>query len=197
MKKGEKILFTFDNFYVKLTKDFSFLTNNLSGVDIMKTIKTISVFLCLLLIISLFAGCGEEKNLTLKEISGELERFCLADKETYEVTKSEIENIFNFDGDVLKEYSIKISDSEEKYLCVALFTPAKKENKQTVIDGINSHLKILSSSFEVLRGNEQKKFQERLFYEYNDTLILVVADDYKKSKEYLEEIGASPVKSQK
>ena len=163
----------------------------------MKTIKSLSVFLCLLLIISLFAGCGNDKNLTVKEISGELERFCLADKETYQVTKSDIENIFNFDGDILKNYSIKISNSEEKYLCVALFTPLNKESKQTVIDGINSHLKLLSSSFEVLGGNELKKIQERLFYEYNGTLILVVADDYTKSLEYLEEIGASPVKNEK
>ncbi len=163
----------------------------------MKTIKYLSVFLCLLLIISLFSGCGNDKNLTVKEIIGELERFCLADKETYQVTKSDIESIFNFDGDILKDYSIKISDSEEKYLCVALFTPSNKEGKQTIIEGINAHLKLLSSSFEVLGGNVLKKIQERLFYEYNDTLILVIADDYTKALEYLEEIGASPVKNEK
>jgi hypothetical protein len=159
----------------------------------MKVIKTVALLLAAMLILFSLNGCKKEKALTVTEISERLSEMCLQNAETYEVSKGDIENRFNFDGNLLDECSVRLCDTEEKYLCVAVFTLKDKANKQIVIDGISSTMKSTAASFGVLYNSEYNKIQHRLFYEYSDILVFVVADDYKASEDYLKTIGASPI----
>ena len=159
----------------------------------MKVIKTVALMLVALLILFSLNGCKNEKALTVSEISEHLSGLCLQNAETYEVSKGDIENRFNFDGNLLDECSVRLCDTEEKYLCVAVFTLKDNANKQTVIDGMSSAAKTVAASFGMLYNSEYNKIQHRLFYEYNDIIIFVVADEYKQSEAYLKKIGASPI----
>ncbi len=159
----------------------------------MKERKIVALLLSLLILVSVVCGCGGKENLTVDQISQHLNELCLQNAETYDVSKGDIENRFNFDGNLLDECSVKLCDTDEKYLCVAVFTLKDKNDRQTVIDGISSTMKATAASFGVLYNSEYNKIQHRLFYEYNDIMIFVVADDYKPSENYLKEIGASPI----
>lgn len=159
----------------------------------MKVIKSVAFLLILLITLSGICGCGGEQDLTVADISARLSELCLQNAETYEVSKADIENRFNFDGNLLDECSVQLCDTEEKYLCVAVFTLKNSDDKQTVIDGINSTIKETAASFGILYNSEYNKIQHRLFYEYSDIMIFVVADDYKPCETYLKEIGASPI----
>lgn len=159
----------------------------------MKAIRAISLLLVAVMMLCGLCCCGSEEKLTVEDISTRLYELCLKNAETYEVSKADIENRFNFDGNLLDEYSVQLCDTEEKYLCVAVFCLKDEENRQTVIDGISSTLKVTASSFSVLNKAEYDKIQHRLFYEYGDIIIFVIADDYEPCEKYLKEIGASPI----
>lgn len=159
----------------------------------MKVIRAIALLLIAVTVLSGLCSCNSEKALTVKEISAQLYELCLSNAETYEVKKADIENRFNFDGNLLDEYSVQLCDTEEKYLCVAVFSLKDMDDRQRVIDGISSTMKATATSFGVLHNFEYEKIQHRLFYEYSDIIIFVVADDYKPCEKYLNEIGASPI----
>lgn len=158
--------------------------------------KVRKAFALLLVVIFTFCGlccCKGEESLTVAQISKDLSELCLKNADTYAVSKADIENRFNFDGNLLDESSVRLCDTEEKYLCVAVFNLKDNNNRQTVIDGISSTLKVTAASFSVLYKSEYEKIQHRLFYEYEDIIIFVVADDYLSCEKYLREIGASPI----
>lgn len=159
----------------------------------MKVIRVVALLLILAVCLSGLCCCTDKNEYTAQEISSQLYELCLKNSETYEVSKADIENRFNFDGNLLDEYSVRLSDTDEKYLCVAVFSLKDKADRQTVIDGISSTLKVTAASFGVLDDSEYNKIQHRLLYEYGDIIIFVVADSYKPCEEYLKEIGASPI----
>ncbi|MBE6729226.1 MAG: DUF4358 domain-containing protein [Ruminococcaceae bacterium] len=156
----------------------------------MKVKKLFCGILSALLLLTFLVSCKGEKKLTVTEISQELAEICLTDEEIYEVSKADIENRFNFDGNLLNEYSVKISNNEEKFVLVAVMQLKDKKDRQVVIDGVNASVKAASASFSVLGDAQLSKIQQRLLYEYNDILIVVVADKYDAVREYLEKIGA-------
>ncbi len=159
----------------------------------MKVIRAVALLLVAVMALSGLCSCNDKEALTVEDISARLYELCLSNTQTYEVSKADIENRFNFDGNLLDEYSVQLCDTEEKYLCVAVFRLKDKDNRQTVIDGISSTLKETANSFSVLKNLEYEKIQHRLFYEYSDIMIFVVADDYETCEKYLKEIGASPI----
>ncbi len=157
----------------------------------------VTKFLCCLLTFCMaatsFCACKKQEKLTVKQISAELEEICLADEDIYEVSKADIENRFNFDGNLLDECVIKISNNEEKLVLVAVMQLKEDKDRQTVIDGINSTVKAASASFSVLGDKQLSQIQQRLFYEYEDILIVVIAEKYEASTEYLEKIKAKKI----
>ena len=159
----------------------------------MKVIRAVALLLIVITALSGLCSCNNEEVLTVKDISKQLYELCLSNSETYEVKKADIENRFNFDGNLLNEYSVQLCDTEEKYLCVAVFSLKDKDSRQIVIDGISSSLKVTAKSFGVLHNSEYEKIQHRLFYEYSDIIIFVVADNYTTCEKYLKDIGASPI----
>lgn len=159
----------------------------------MKVIKAVALLLVAVLSLGGLCSCRAEEELTVEEISSRLYEICLQNTETYEVSKADIENLFNFDGNLLDEYYVRMCDTDERYLCVAVFRLKDENNRQTVIDGIDSTLKVAAASFGVLYNSEYDKIQHRLFYEYSDIIIFVVSDDYKPCEDYLKEIGAAPI----
>ena len=66
--------------------------------------------------------CGSKETLTVDEISQRLDDICFNNVENYEVSKADIENRFNFDGNKLSDYSVRLSNSEEKFICVAVLS---------------------------------------------------------------------------
>lgn len=159
----------------------------------MKIIKIAALLLALVLTVSAVCGCKGKESLTVDEISNRLGELCLNNAETYEVSKANIENRFNFDGNLLDRCNVRLCDTEEKYLCVAVFSLKDQSSRQTVIDGISGTMKATAASFSTLYNSEYQKIQRRLFYEYGDIMIFVVADDYKPCESYLKEIGATPI----
>lgn len=157
----------------------------------------VTKFLCWLfafcfLIFSL-CSCRGKETLTVKEISAALEEICLTDENIYEVSKADIENRFNFDGNLLDDCVIKMSNNEEKLLLVAVMQVKEEKDREAVISGINATVKAASASFSVLGDEHLAQIQQRLFYEYEDILIVVIAEKYEASKAYLEEINAKKI----
>lgn len=159
----------------------------------MRVTKIMCLLFCLTLILTNFCSCKEKEKLDVNTISEELIGMCLSGQETLEVNKSDIENRFNFDGNILGESKIQMSNDEEKFLLVAVMQLKHKKDKQTVIDGINGSLKAASASFSVLGEEKLSKIQQRLFYEYDDILIVVVAENYEAATKYLEKIEAKKI----
>lgn len=159
----------------------------------MKVTRFLCYALCLVAVLSLLCSCKVKEKLTVKQISAELEEICLADEEIYTVSKSDIENRFNFDGNLLDDCVIKMSKDEEELVLVAVMQIKEKKNRQEVIDGINSTVKAASESFSVLGDTKLSQIQQRLFYEYEDILIVVIAEKYEASTKYLEKIKAKKV----
>lgn len=138
-------------------------------------------------------GCNDNQTLTVDEISATLNELCFLNAENYEVSKADIENRFNFDGNKLSDYSVRLSNSEEKFICVAVLKLKNSEDKKSLTEEFNSVAKNTASSYGTLNAKEYTKIQKRLFYEYNDIIIFIVADDYTAPEKYLKEIGAKPI----
>lgn len=159
----------------------------------MKFIKILSSLLVLILLLTGVYGCSRKEMLTVNEISNALEEICFNSEEIYEISKADIENRFNFDGNLLRECSIKLCQTEEKFLMVAVLQPKEEAHRQTIIEGMNNNVKSASQSFGVLGGEMLAKIQQRLLYEYEDILIVVIAENYDAVKSYLKEIGAKAI----
>ncbi|MEE0945832.1 MAG: hypothetical protein U0M42_03250 [Acutalibacteraceae bacterium] len=138
-------------------------------------------------------GCKGEEKLTVTDISNSLCELCLKGKETYEVSKADIENRFNFDGNLLDQCSIKLCDNDQEFLMVAVFSLKENADKTAIINGINAAVKEVSGSFSVLGNKNLAKIQQRIFYEYEDIQIVVICEDYTAVKKYFEDIGATPI----
>lgn len=160
----------------------------------MKVSKYLCVVFVLLTVFCFMVGCNREKALTAEEIGTELEELCLKGYETFEVSKADIENRFNFDGNLLDDYYIKMCQTEERYLLVAVIEPKEEKNREEIIAGIKQNIKDASASFSILGTAELSNIQQRLLYEYEGKLILLIGDNYTSAKNYLEKIGATPVK---
>jgi hypothetical protein len=137
--------------------------------------------------------CGSKETLTVDEISQRLDDICFNNVENYEVSKADIENRFNFDGNKLSDYSVRLSNSEEKFICVAVLSLKDKDDKKALTEAFSSVAKDTASAYGTLNASEYSKIQKRLFYEYNDIIIFIVADDYNAPEKYLKEIGAKPI----
>ena len=97
-------------------------------------VKGITQILAMLFAVMLcITGCKGEEKLTVAEISSTLCELCLQGKETYEVSKADIENRFNFDGNILDECSIKLCDNDQEFLMVAVFTLKEDADKTQII----------------------------------------------------------------
>lgn len=159
----------------------------------MKVSKCLCALLVLLSVFCFMTGCYGEKELTAEQIGKELEELCLKGYETFEVSKADIENRFNFDGNLLGDYYIKMCQTEERYLMVAVLEPNQEKDRAEIIAGIKQNVKDASASFSILGTAELSNIQQRLLYEYEEKLILVIGDNYTSAKSYLEKIGATPV----
>ena len=159
----------------------------------MKAKRIAALLFAVVLLLCGLCGCNEKDTLTVDEISVKLNELCFKNTENYEVTKADFENRFNFDGNKLNDYSVRLCENEEKFICVAVFTLKNKDDKKALIDTLSSVAKNMASSYGALNASEYAKIQKRLFYEYNDVIIFIVADDYEASENYLKEIGAKPI----
>ncbi len=159
----------------------------------MKTKRIAALLLAVVFLLCGLCGCGEKETLTVDEISEKLNELCFVNVDNYEVSKADIENRFNFDGNKFSDYSVRLCDSEEKFICVAVVTLKNSEDKQELTDTFNAVAKNTASSYGTLNASEYAKIQKRLFYEYKDIIIFIVADDYTAPENYLKEIGAKPI----
>ncbi len=159
----------------------------------MKAEKIAALLLAILLLLGGLCCCNESQPLTVDEIGEKLNTLCFVNTENYEVSKADIENRFNFDGNKLGDYSVRLCDSEEKFICVAVLKLKNSEDKKSILEEFNSVAKNTASSYGTLNAKEYTKIQKRLFYEYNDIIIFIVADDYTAPEKYLKEIGAKPI----
>lgn len=159
----------------------------------MKVNGLIRAVLLLLIAVFCLTSCKGEEKLTVEEISTSLSDLCFSGQEVYEISKADIENRFNFDGNLLEECSIKLSENEENYLMVAVLQPKENTDKSVITEGINATVKAASASFSVLGNSNLARIQQRLYYEYEDILIVVICENYDSVKNYLDSIGAKTV----
>ncbi len=159
----------------------------------MKTKRIIALLLAVVFLLCGLCSCSEKETLTVDEISERLNELCFVNVDNYEVSKADIENRFNFDGNKLSDYSVRLCDSEEKFICVAVLSLKNSEDKKELTDTFSAVAKNTASSYGTLNASEYTKIQKRLFYEYNDIIIFIVADDYTAPENYLKEIGAKPI----
>ncbi len=159
----------------------------------MKVNALIRAVLLLLIFVFCLTSCKGQEKLAVEEISTSLADLCFSGQEVYEISKADIENRFNFDGNLLEECSIKLSENEQNYLMVAVLQLKETTDKTVITDGINATVKAASTSFSVLGSSNLARIQQRLYYEYNDILIVVISDNYDGVKNYLDGIGAKAV----
>lgn len=159
----------------------------------MKVNRLIRAVLLLLTLIFCLTSCKGEERLSVEEISASLEELCFSGQEVYEISKADIENRFNFDGNLLEECAIKLSKNEQNFLMVAVLQLKEDTDRAVITEGINATVKAASASFSVLGNSTLARIQQRLYYEYEDILIVVICENYDGVKNYLDSIGAKTV----
>ena len=159
----------------------------------MKAKQVAALLLSMALLLCSLCCCKEKESLSVDEIATQLNEICFKNEESYEVSKADIENRFNFDGNKLSDYSVRLCETEEKFICVAVLTLKDSGDKKELTDTLSLVAKNTASSYGTLNASEYTKIQKRLFYEYGDVIIFVVANDYTEPEEYLKEIGAHPI----
>ena len=154
--------------------------------------KVLSIILAALLLFMLTA-CNNSENMSAKEITTyvtdelNLTGFTNVKGET-------LSHYFGFNSKDVKAFSLVVSENEAQSDMIAAFEYENKEGKQKVIDGIANYFARKSI---VLKDNltaEYTKIQNRLLFEYNNMIILVVCGEAETAKTALKTIGANELK---
>ena len=143
--------------------------------------------LMVLLSALLLTGCQSDKPAGIEEISTQLNEVVLEDSETVSLSDDQLLNYFSFGTDVLSDYRVSLRESESGFQMVAVFAPKNQDNRKTVLEGINKAIAVTASTYKALNQGEYQKIQNRLLYEKDDLLILVVSDQYDKARSVLEQ----------
>ena len=159
----------------------------------MRAKKLVLLLIAVVFLVCSLCCCNEKESLSVAEISQNLNDICFNNDDNYEVSKSDIENRFNFDGNKISDYSVRLCETEEKFICVAVLSLKKSEDKKALIDTLSSVAKDTAFSYGALNASEYAKIQKRLLYEYEEIIIFIIADNYTESEAYLKEIGAKPI----
>lgn len=154
--------------------------------------KVLSVILAIFMLLMLVA-CNNGESMSAKEITTYLtDELNLSGFTT--VKGETLSHYFGFNGKDVKAFSLVVSSNEASSDMIAAFEFENNESKKIIIDGIANYFAKKSS---VLKDNvtaEYTKIQNRLLYEYNDVIILVVCDEAETAKTALKGIGASELK---
>ena len=154
--------------------------------------KVLSVILAIFMLLMLVA-CNNGESMSAKEITTYLtDELNLSGFTT--VKGETLSHYFGFNGKDVKAFSLVVSSNEASSDMIAAFEFENNESKKIIIDGIANYFAKKSS---VLKDNvtaEYTKIQNRLLYEYNDVIILVVCDEAETAKTALKDIGATELK---
>ncbi len=154
--------------------------------------KIISVFAALLLL-TCSAACGQQTDMTPKEITLYLEQQ-LDLNELTEVPGEKISSYFGFSIDEIKSGSLLTASSGSSSDMLAAFEYKDSSNREKIIDNVVNYLSATASTFKNTMDAEYRKIQSRLLYEYGDIIILVVCGNWDNAAEVLAEMGAVEIK---
>lgn len=149
-------------------------------------------FLSIILTFSLLftlAGCMGNNAKSPTEITGllteelDLNGFNAVSGET-------LSHYFGFTSEDVESFSFVISKDDTVQDMVAAFEYKDDASKQLIIDGIGNYF---SKTASVLKDNvnaEYLKIQNRVLFEYNNIIVLVVCGNIETAKTVLKNIGA-------
>ena len=154
--------------------------------------KLLSVFLAVVLVLGL-TGCIGANNKSPKEITNYLTNELDLTGFT-EVSGETLSHYFGFTSENLEDFSFLVTEDDTVQDMVAAFKYSSDESKKLIIDGIGNYF---SKNADVLKDNmatEYLKVQNRILYQYNDIIILVVCSNADTAKTALNQMGATELK---
>lgn len=142
-----------------------------------------------LVIVLTLCGCSGANEKSPKEITTLLTEELDLSGFTV-VTGETLSHYFGFNSDDVKSFSFVVSEIDTSGDMIAAFEFENDNSKQLIIDGIGNYF---SKTASVLKDNmtgEYLKIQNRILFEYNNIIILVVCGDIETAKTVLSNIGA-------
>lgn len=149
----------------------------------MKTSRAVSIILVLLIVFSLFTGCGvHEVTEKPREIANEIKAFADSDIEWIELKKTEITNYFGFTDEKIVDSSVFLDTDEIKNNMIAVFSFEDKESLQKAVEAINKSLANGQAATEKMTKNE-------LVMKKDQSVVVAVLSDNETLRKMLKEKG--------
>ena len=145
-----------------------------------------------LFIVPVLSSCrGGEEELTVGSISERI-RAEISFPKMIELSPEQLSSHFNLSADSFSDFSVYISDEDEKADEYAVFEMKKDTDETEVFNAISIHIADRSSNFRQFPP-EYEKFQTNVLRSKDRFLMLVVCGDAERASELLESMGAVPV----
>jgi len=150
---------------------------------IMKTSRAVSIILVLLLVFSLFTGCGvHEATEKPRDIANEIKAFADSDIEWIELKKTETTNYFGFTDEKIVDSSVFLDTDEIKNNMIAVFFFEDKESLSKAVEAINKSLANGQAASEDMNKNE-------LVMKKDQSVVVAVLSDNETVRKMLKEKG--------
>lgn len=154
--------------------------------------RFLSVIIAVIFIFTLTA-CNTTGKMSVKEITTHLTEEL--DLNGFTNVKGEtLSHYFGFKSEEIKSFSFLVSEDDSSSNMMGAFEYKNADSKKLVIDGIANYFAKKSS---ILKDNvtaEYTKIQNRLLFEYQNIIVLVVCDEAETAKTVLNNIGAQELK---
>lgn len=154
--------------------------------------KVLSVILACVLVFMLTA-CNSNDSMSAKEITTYITtELNLVDLTT--VKGETLSHYFGFNSKDIKAFSLVVSTNEASSDMIAAFEYSNDESKKKIIDGVANYFAKKSSVLKDNVTDEYAKIQNRLLFEYQNIIVLVVCNEAETAKTALKSIGAKELK---
>ncbi len=148
-----------------------------------------------LLIFTLLCGCGNKDDLSAKDVTGALLKSpAFTDSAKYiQLDDKQVESYFGFDQE-LDDFSVFISSAEEDDTELGAFELDDRDDRNTVIDGINRYCSVTAQAFLAMNKENASTSQKLLLMELDDMIIYVISNNTEAAEQTLSDLGATEIK---
>ncbi len=155
-----------------------------------KTLKTLTVFI-LIFSLLLLTGCTKKESLNATDLTTQIKSKALVSSLS-SLSGDKLLSYFGFSERDVHRFSVLIGSSGETADTIAAFEVKNAEQRTAVITGIGKYSTKLSSLSNTIKA-ESAKIKNRLIYELNSIIILVICSNTSQVEKYLTELGATPI----
>ncbi len=149
--------------------------------------------LCALLLGGCGRGADASAELSCAALSARLQEEAGGQIVWTPLTGDQLSNYYGFSGEILRDFSVVVSDSDSLSDEIAVFDPKSPDDRLALLDGVNRHLTETAAGFRALNETEYKKLQNRLILELDGRIVLVVSDNVAQLYTVLKNLGAQEV----